>query len=133
MSIIRQDFGNVSGGDNGIVYGDKILLNGVEATATTDKNQTFTIDTGLTTIKHFILRCRSTDGSYWNCIEIDTDEVSGQYYWAITGYCGQNNYNSTTNNRQLCVVSVSGGVVTLCTASINATFGCVNHFRWYAE
>lgn len=122
------------GGGSGIVTG--------ETDAVTAKSEDITINTGLSSVKRFWAICYLTNWNpnYIQVLWYDADHDSTTY----SGGCITTNanaynkanvaLNSATNQYGAGIASVSGGTVTIKTASGNNDYAGVGQkFRWYAE
>lgn len=138
---MRVRANNASGGGGGsAVSGDGFYDNNNTYQTETADGQDMRIETGLSTVKRFILMANpkySSYTTYKQVVEYDADVDSSNYgcccIYGTAGYGGSPLAIGTQSNAfAFRIMSISGGTVTL-KAAANTYYGACNNIRWFAE
>ena len=140
MGIIKEDNGLISGGGNAVSGDGFYDSNNVYQTETTSDGQDMRIETGLSTVKRFMLMARpslSAFTSFKSVLEYDADVDSSNFGCCFIyngGAYGSSPLTIGTGDNQYCcrMMSISGGTITLKSAS-RSDYGKFNNIRWFAE
>ena len=142
MSIIKVDYGTIGGSGN-IKSGTTVKVSGNEVSAVTSTSTEFTIETGVTNLKKFILYAAkdNADANYQQYLCIDNVNRPNKF----SGLCTlttdtatantvkiNSAYTSTAHGYVIVVSSVSNGVITCKTCTGSGGTG-IKDIVWYAE
>ena len=139
MAIIVQDYGNIGGGT--AKAGDTIKINGSETTETNAASQTFTVETGLSEVHHFMLMAKIKTSGYTAYRQVVTydgvlfpNKYDSAVIYTTAGYgkC-EATIGTEANGRSISLWSISGGTITLRTGSTGAEYSTCNDFYWFAD
>ena len=133
------------GGGGGCVTGDTVNVSGSEVSSITTTSQQFTINTGLSTITRFVFMGRayaysSGEPKSRHIIAYDADVSTTYYMGAIINSANAlggigtigGSYPGSSSNNSYKLGSISGGTVTITSASTASGAPCDN-IHWYAE
>lgn len=140
MAKSQINFGEVGGGGNAVSGEGFYDSSNVYQTSTTTTSQDMRIETGLSSVKRFMLRANPTYytmKTYTSVLEYDADVDSTKYGCCCmysSGAYGSNQLavGTGSHNQGFRLVSISGGTVTLKSASATH-YGECDNIRWFAE
>ena len=129
---------NSGGGSANAVFGDKVKVNGVETSAVTTTSTDFVVETGLASIKHFLLMFKTPTTDYYMSLIYSPDyfgnkSVSNLVPKSTAGAQAYNNaVGANAQTVPVVVRSVSGGTITLRTANDYSYGANITDIQWVA-
>lgn len=142
MSIIKVDYGTISGGS--VKSGTTVKVSGSEVSAVTSTSTEFTVETGVTNLKKFILYAAkdNADANYQQYLCIDNVNRPNKFSGLCTVTTNtatastvkiNSDYTSTAHAYVIVVSSISAdGTITCKTCTGTGGTG-IKDIVWYAE
>lgn len=126
------------GGGGNAVFGDKVKVNGTETSSVTTTNTDFVVETGLSSIKHFLLMFKTPTTNYYMSLIYSPDYFGNK---SVSDLVNKSSANAQAYNNAVgadaqtvpvVIRSVSGGTITLRTANDYSYGANITDIQWVA-